>query len=302
MTTIHVTTGLPASGKSSFARTLNVLRFSLDDYRAMMGIGKDSWTQEREDVAVSAMIESARMAIVRGYDVCLDNTHLVPRLPKLYRKNFLRPGVEFVVHDFTNVTVDECIARDALRGDASVGEDVIRKLAARLEDARRNGWRLTDRWMNGDAPPVPEPYERQLGLPDIVICDLDGTTAINDGHRGHYEYEKVGADKPNWPVLGLVRTVLDSGIEVVFMSGREDRCRDATLEWLTTHLTLRCAPRLLMRTTGDHRPDDIIKRELFDEHIRGRSNVWFCLDDRDRVVRLWRSMGLTCLQVAEGNF
>ena len=26
------------------------------------------------------------------------------------------------------------------------------------------------------------------------------------------------------------------------------------------------------------------------------------LDDRDRVVKMWRKLGLTCLQVNEGNF
>lgn len=57
-----------------------------------------------------------------------------------------------------------------------------------------------------------------------------------------------------------------------------------------------------MRKSGDMRKDSIVKREMFDEHIRGRYNVNFVLDDRNQVVELWRSMGLTCLQVADGDF
>lgn len=57
-----------------------------------------------------------------------------------------------------------------------------------------------------------------------------------------------------------------------------------------------------MRPAGDKRRDDIIKAEIFDQHIRGHHNILLVLDDRDSVVKMWRSMGLTCLQVAEGNF
>lgn len=42
--------------------------------------------------------------------------------------------------------------------------------------------------------------------------------------------------------------------------------------------------------------------ELFDRHARDEYRVLVVLDDRKQVVDMWRSLGLTCLQVAEGNF
>jgi hypothetical protein len=36
--------------------------------------------------------------------------------------------------------------------------------------------------------------------------------------------------------------------------------------------------------------------------VRDNFDVQFVLDDRDQVVEMWRAMGLTCLQVAPGNF
>jgi hypothetical protein len=57
-----------------------------------------------------------------------------------------------------------------------------------------------------------------------------------------------------------------------------------------------------MRETGDRRKDSIIKKEIFDRHIRDVYNIEFVLDDRNQVVELWRSLGLTCLQVADGDF
>lgn len=59
---------------------------------------------------------------------------------------------------------------------------------------------------------------------------------------------------------------------------------------------------LLMRGQGDMRPDHAVKHELFNAHIRDAYDVLLALDDRDRVVALWRSLGIVCLQVDEGNF
>lgn len=57
-----------------------------------------------------------------------------------------------------------------------------------------------------------------------------------------------------------------------------------------------------MRPEGNNEKDSIIKRRMFDEYIRGKYYVDFVLDDRNQVVEMWRNMGLTCLQVAEGDF
>ena len=59
---------------------------------------------------------------------------------------------------------------------------------------------------------------------------------------------------------------------------------------------------LHMRKTGDSRKDCIVKKEIFDAEIKDKYYIEFILDDRDQVVKMWRSMGLTCLQVADGNF
>ena len=57
-----------------------------------------------------------------------------------------------------------------------------------------------------------------------------------------------------------------------------------------------------MRTLGDMRKDSIVKQELYEQNILGKFNVSFILDDRQQVVDMWRSLGLTVFQVAEGDF
>ena len=137
---------------------------------------------------------------------------------------------------------------------------------------------------------------------EVVLCDIDGTVALHGDERCHFEYEKCDGDKPNQPVINLVRRI-EPHTKVIFLSGREDRVHDLTVKWLTRHrIWQRDISKLFMRKTGDRRPDYIIKRELFDAHILNRYDVWFVLEDRDQVVTLWRELGLTCLQVAFGDF
>jgi hypothetical protein len=232
----------------------------------------------------------------------LDNTHLTPSLPKVYRKEFSPLGVEFKIHDFTHVSVEECKKRDNERTEGHVGEEVIDRLAANHTKARKSNWRLTDKWMNGDPIIPPMPYEPNPDLPSACIVDIDGTVAIHGDERGHYEYEKVSSDQPNPPVIEAVRGIqVGHDIQVIFVSGREDRCREDTLRWL--HNVGFEDPILFMRTTGDHRPDYQVKAELFDAHIRDTYNVRYVFDDRTQVVKYaWRAMGLTCFQVAPGEF
>src|SRR5581483_299320 len=124
MPTVRLTTGLPASGKSTRALQLladsggRMRRVNLDDIRDMLDRHPDgrTWTHQHEATA-QAIQEAAVLAAVKGgFDVVIDNTHLTPRMPGRL-KAVLAPvqGVEFVIHDFTDVPVEECIRRDAAR-------------------------------------------------------------------------------------------------------------------------------------------------------------------------------------------
>ena len=137
--------------------------------------------------------------------------------------------------------------------------------------------------------------------PRTIICDLDGTLAIHNG-RGPFDYDKCDTDLVNEPVSDVVFAMIESGMadQVIYLSGRPNSCREKSESWLY-HA---CAARgpLMMRETGDYRNDAIVKEEIYRRDIEPRYNVILILDDRDRVVNMWRSLGLTCLQVEPGNF
>lgn len=141
-----------------------------------------------------------------------------------------------------------------------------------------------------------------------IICDLDGTIALNNGHRSPYDFSKVLDDEINEPIRTILEAICkETYYDIIYVSGRDDSCKEDTLKWLDKNdlpifYDEYGLPLLFMRKTGDNRKDSIVKEEIYREFIEPYFIIKFCLDDRNQVVEMWRSIGLVCLQVAEGNF
>lgn len=137
-----------------------------------------------------------------------------------------------------------------------------------------------------------------------IICDIDGTIADHGNERGHFDWHLVHTDSAIMPIVRLVR-LLQQHHEVCFVTGREESCREATSAWLAQHFDFgveNASLNLFMRSTGDHRDDTIVKRELYEFLIKPWADVELVLDDRDKVVAMWRELGLVCLQTRPGLF
>jgi len=145
----------------------------------------------------------------------------------------------------------------------------------------------------------------------IVIFDLDGTLALIDERRElavmpngkinwkvFYNPENIKLDKPNIPVIKCFKALAEQGFKMVILSGRDSISRVETKKWLRDN---EIHPDILwMRPEGSYIPDDILKKKWLDE--LGIDNIFCIFDDRDKVVKMWRDNGLTCFQVAPGNF
>jgi hypothetical protein len=145
---------------------------------------------------------------------------------------------------------------------------------------------------------------------DIVICDLDGTLALDD-HRVHHirrddgvrdwdaYFAACGGDAPNYPIVQLLRILHHARKKTYILSGRSGAVREATEKWLFDagvvyeHLEMR---------RPDSRTDDHLLKLQWVEALGIKERVWLVLEDRDRVVASWRNAGYTCLQVRPGEF
>jgi hypothetical protein len=145
----------------------------------------------------------------------------------------------------------------------------------------------------------------------IVICDIDGTIS-KIGDRVKYLkqvpknwdsfYNDDFDDEPIKETCGLVRRIFPT-YDIVFCTGRREKCRKKTSEWLEKNICLFADKvPLLMRKTGDLRSDTIVKPELIHEAGINFDDIAFVLEDRSCMVKKYRELGLTVFQVDEGEF
>ena len=157
--------------------------------------------------------------------------------------------------------------------------------------------------------------------PQWVIFDLDGTLA-DIKHRLHHinpvtpEQHKNAAegdylpdwdafnmacnkDEPKSHIIELLKMCQHYGKSIAIFSGRMETARERTIEWLARNGIKYDV--LEMRKNKDYRSDVDVKQEMFDKHFR-RDQIWFVVDDRDKVVDLWRDLGLICLQCQKGDY
>ena len=145
-----------------------------------------------------------------------------------------------------------------------------------------------------------------------VIFDLDGTLATIDKRKNlamasgkmnwteFFHPHNIHLDEPNDPVIASFIALQEKGYEMVIFSGRDDISKKETTEWLKRHGVV--PDKLLMRPHGDYTPDDIVKKTWLNDLFPDKSKILCIFDDREKVVNMWRGEGLTCFQVAPGNF
>src|SRR5438552_16636860 len=103
---------------------------------------------------------------------------------------------------------------------------------------------------------------RLIAKPEVWIFDLDGSLARVD-HRDPLDASACSADPVNPPVVAVAKALQQAGYGIVCVSGRSDRYRAATHQFLIHACGLTEYLALYMRQDGDGRPDVTIKHEIY---------------------------------------
>jgi predicted kinase len=279
MLKLIITKGLPASGKTTWAKeyiqkypeTANLCK---DDLRLQL-----SGTGKREKRIVKVRDLLTEYYFEQGYSVIWSDTNLNPVHLKRATELAEKYEAKLVIQDFTYVPLAECIKRDLVRSN-SVGQEAIEQM-----------------YYEYLAQPEPVPTI-DPDLPDCYLVDIDGTLAINNT-RNPFEWHRVDEDDLNLAVARLVEK-LGRDTKIIVLSGRSSVCRDLTIAWLKKHNIEH--QDLFMRSAEDSRADDILKSELYYLHVRGKYNVLGVIDDRPKVCRMWRNLGLNVFQVGNPDY
>lgn len=279
------TVGVSASGKTTwankFSEEFGYVTISRDNFRASI-CKPFSWAAWKKlgskgEKKVNALqADAIEVAIARGNNVIICDTNLTPRNWSHIAGQFSNAGYS-VWFKFFDVDWKTAVERDNARANG-VGVSVLAQQFERLHEWER---RKSDLLKQGGR--------------SAVLCDIDGTLA-HMTTRGPYDYEQVLTDKVDVEVLEILRGLYKQGYEIVIVSGRDGICRKDTHNWLCANL-VDIDFYHYQRAVGDKRPDDVIKTELLDQIIQDGFNPKMVFDDRPRVVRQWRALGLKVFQV-----
>src|SRR5208282_582774 len=232
---------------------------------------------------------AVRSIVGHGYDAVIDDTNLNPGTRAKWKALAESLGVVLVEKSF-NTPIQVCIQRDAARVDrAHVGRGVIESMA------------LT----HGLFPKLDSSQQ-------VVIFDVDGTLADMEDRRQYlktvpkdyerfYDYAILMCDKPRDTIIEWSRECYKFGYVVLIVSGRPmDRASDATVDWLKMYDVR--YDHLFMRNGQDRRDDEIVKQEILDKILNWipKEQILFAVDDRPRVVRMWRKNNICVYDVGEG--
>jgi predicted kinase len=299
--------GVSGSGKSVIAKQWvdrgrgNIARLNRDSIRALLW-NNVPWNNNLENLVRNWQMEGARMALQSGKDVIIDDTNCVRQTRQKWEEFATQMRVKFRIVTMTT-ELDVCIERDSKReGKEKVGEGVIRRQHKDLTEIKvqpseakepvkltRPYFERTEYLRNGG-------WVARLPNAQWVLVDTDGTVADCVGIRSPFDETRVLEDKVYEVVAEWVRALYPH-YNVCVVSGRHDSCGDDTCDWWEMHGIP--FDHILMRYSGDNRSDVIVKQEILNElaAVVGKENIAFVLDDRPRVVEMWRSNGIRVFPV-----
>lgn len=293
MNEIIMMKGLPASGKSTFAREFVK--------------GKKDWVRVNNDElgnmlfgelfaeGQSGKIDSMRKLIIetsveKGLNVLVDNTNLHPK-----HEEYLTALIEqtnatgkkiykLTIKDFTDVPLSECLKRNRNR-ENPVPDKVIRSMFTQYIQ-----------------PNIKIP-EKDTSLPTAVVFDIDGTIARMT-NRSPYDTTKYYDDAPIEEMVELLHMYIAKGHHIIFLTGRHEAGRAVTVKWLLDKCKVESKSyTLLMRENGDKVSDFIYKEAKFNAEVKGKYNVSIWFEDRLRNVEMARNkLGINALQTGDGDF
>lgn len=289
MAKLIIMQGLPASGKSTRAQEIieksgNTVRVNRDLLRKMLHF--DKWTGYNESITIAMAQAIAKECLIAGVNVIIDDTNLNKGTLASWIDMAKRMEQKYEIEEM-NTPWDVCVERDQKR-ENSVGRSVIVGMALKV-----------------GLYPKPEK--------GVILCDLDGTLADID-HRLHFVKVKEGEQKdwkgffaeikndtPRQNVVDMVMKHEGEGRKIFLVSARPEECRAETEAWLEkTFKGYRFYEALFMRPQNDKREDSEVKAKMLADLFPDISWIEEVIDDRPRVIRMWREKGLKVVDVGPG--
>ncbi len=302
--TVHMMVGLPGSGKSSFIKLnedFNGLPiFSFDQCVLEYSMTYDILYEECFKDKI-AMKEISKIALSEYHKLIHYKRDFIIDMTNLSKESRKRKLNDIPIHYRKCVYVmitskDLCWDRQTHNVPRQVFNKMSRNFTIPEFNEGFDGIELISRSLGNE------------DLPTYII-DIDGTIA-DISHRLKYLqstpkdyinfYDNLEYDKPITEIIDIARLLRRGKNQIILVSGRPDSYMDDTIKWLRKHRVF--WDHLFMRCENDFRDDTIVKEEILKELLREGFNPILAIDDRPRVVRMWRKNGIKCLALNDKEF
>ena len=308
--------GIPASGKDTW--TLEQLKLYPGKYKRITKdllrelLDNNEHSKENEKFLLNIRDKIIEKALRDNKSVIVSDTNF-PFGGMHYQKicDIAKSvGDVTIIEKFFDVSPEECKRRNALR-ERKVPEEVIDNMYNKYVKGKSDKYQFKEVYF-----PKIEKAKYNYNLPDCVYLDIDGTLS-EMGNRSPYDWNKVYIDSCNENIRKIIQLIkyhnesamyesinfnrnYQKFIKVFIFTGRDGSCLEMTKKWLDD-----CDiyyHDIFIRPAGNTEKDSIIKERIYKEHIEGKYNLLFGIDDRISVVNNFRSLGLTILQCNYGDF
>lgn len=305
MNKIILCMGISGSGKTTWAKEWVAekpekrIRLNYDDIRSMLGV---YWVPgKREQLVKDIFAYSLNQAMSIGYDIVIDNmSNLNPKHQKEYKEyineynSFNEDNKYELEYKWFDTPVEVCIERDSKR-EIKIGETVIRQQWKKYRTSiiQHSIKEMLDNQAVQDSK-----------LPHCIIVDMDATLCFNTNGREFYgpgSDAKMIYDTPNTPIVELVKSYKNTDNKnIIIVTGRSESARESTEIWLKEQGIPYDA--IFMRANENFVKGDQFKKSIYEQEIKDKYYVDFVLDDSQKVVKMYRELGLIVLQPNEGKF
>lgn len=300
---IIVLRGISGSGKTTFCTKFlkdnpDYVRVNRDEFRHMIACtGNNLLPRELENLITNMQHSCILESLNLGKNVIIDNTNLKKEYLEdiLLKYNHL---ADIEIKEFDDSFYPEtCKIRVRLRDNITDVSYIDKQITGY---SRMKGEDLIYHKVQ------PLVLDNTLGpnntLEECIICDLDGTLALyKDKDPYNRDFEN---DNCSYPVERIINTLQLANYQpsIFFLSGRSDKYRDQTMQFLNKNKLDTEIYHLIMRKEGDNRRDSIVKREMFMNNIYGKYDPLFVIDDRLQVIEeCWNRLGVFVINVNQGN-